>query len=126
MYYQETLGAELCGLQLKLKFAKPDAKGIHSALLDKAPGITRRMCALIFGLPEQFTQLQVLRTLWEYDLVDNDDLAVERLPTGRVKYGGGPFLLRFKNEMEPLRLCREFNRREFPYSGTEVLVDVLD
>lgn len=127
MYYQETLGAELCGLQLKLRFADPaTSKGIDSPILDKTKDIDRKMCALILGLPDDIRPLNILRALWDYDFIDDDSLAVEKLPTGRIRYGGSPYLLRFKNEEEPQRLVREFNRRVFPHTESEIYVEIVD
>ncbi|CAN6631095.1 hypothetical protein TRVA0_013S00408 [Trichomonascus vanleenenianus] len=125
LYYQETLGAELCGLQLKLQFASTEAKGLNCDRLDSVP-IPRSHCAVVYGLPEGTTKRQLLRTLWDYNLVDSDDLAVDRIRTKEVKYGGDPWLLRFKTREEPRRLAREFNRRIFPKTESEVLIEVLD
>lgn len=127
MYYQETLGTELCGLQLRLRFIEAQtAKGLHSPILDKAPQVSRRNCALVLGLPDGFPALNIIRTLWDYDFIDDDKLAVEQLPVGKIRYGGGPFLLRFQNEEEPQRLVREFNKRVFPHTQNEVQVEVVD
>uniref|UniRef100_A0A060T6I0 ARAD1C20240p n=1 Tax=Blastobotrys adeninivorans TaxID=409370 RepID=A0A060T6I0_BLAAD len=126
MYYQETLGAELCGLEVKLQFVEPTAKGIHSPILDQVPGVSRSMCALMIGLPANYTRIQIMRKLWDYDFIDDDNFSVQKLPMGRVRYGGPPVLLRFKSEEEAQRLVREFDRRLFPGTENEVYVEVLD
>lgn len=126
MYYQETLGAELCGLEVKLQFVEPTAKGIHSPVLDQVPGVTRSMCALMIGLPASQSRIQIMRRLWDYDFIDDDTFSVQKLPMGRVRYGGPPVLLRFKSEEEAQRLVREFDRRVFPGTENEVYVEVLD
>lgn len=126
VYYQETLGAELCGMPLKLRFVEPSIRGYTSPLLDKAPGVSRHSHALILGLPVGYSETTILRVLWDYDLIDDDKLAVQRVPVDRVKYGGSPFVLRFKSEEEADRFVKDYNQQIFPYTSSRVLCEVVD
>lgn len=127
LYFEETIGHELCGFPLKLRFTPREIQGYESPLLSKVPaGLPRRCHALILGLPVGFPEQRVLRVLWDYDLIDDDRLAVERLPMGNVKYGGNPMLLRFKNEKEADRFVRDHDREVFPYSENKVYCEVID
>lgn len=125
-YRKVTAGAELCGIELKLQSAGPKALGLHSPLLDKVPGVTRQMCALILGLPQDYSKKLLRSILWNYDLVDDDDLNIEFLPKDLIKYGGQPALIRFKNEDDPHAFVRRWDSKIFPQTGNEVFIEVLD
>lgn len=125
-YYEETIGHELCGFPLKLKFVQPDIRGFKSPLLEKVPQVSRKSHALVLGLPAGYTDHNILRVLWDYDLLDDDQVAVERLPLGQVKYGGNPYLLRFKSEREAERFVRDHDGEVFPYTEYKVLCQVID
>lgn len=127
LYVNETRGAQLCGLEVKFKFVtKEKAPGLISPYLQKAQGVTRRMCALAFGIPFEMTNNRILRILWDYELIDDDHLAIERLPKGSVRYSASPVLLRFKSEEEAQRFVREFHGKVWPHTESEVLAEVVD
>lgn len=126
VYYQETLGSELCGMPLRLRFVESNIRGLHSPLLDKVPGLNRRCHALILGLPYGYSELSILRVLWDYDLIDGDKLSVEKVPVDKVRYGGNPFLLRFRSEEESERFVNDYHNTVFPYSESKVFCEVVD
>lgn len=126
VYYQETLGSELCGMPLRLKFVESNIRGFHSPLLDSVPGLSRRSHALILGLPYGYSELSILRVLWDYDLIDEDARAVQKMPVDKIRYGGNPFLLRFNSEEESERFVRDYHNTIFPYSESRVICEVID
>lgn len=126
IYRKATAGAEICGIELKLQSAGPKALGLHSPILDKVPGMTRQMCALILGLPQDYSKKLLRSILWNYDLVDDDDLSIEFLPKDLIKYGGQPALIRFKNEDDPHALVRRWDSKVFPHTRNTVFIEVLD
>lgn len=125
LYFEHTLGHELCGFPLKLSFTTSDIPGYKSPLLAKT-ALPRKCHVLMLGLPHGFQEHAILRALWDFDLVDDDRLAVERMPIGKVQYGGNPILLRFKTEKEAARYVREFNREDFPHTNSRVLCEIVD
>lgn len=126
IYYKETLGAELAGMPLKFRFVDPSIRGFDSPLLHKVPGLGRRCHALILGLPHGFSYDNILQVLWDYELVEDDKLAVERLPVDKVRYGGSPFLIRFKTEEESARFVHDFDKVVFPHSDSRVYCEIID
>ena len=124
-YFEHTLGHELCGLPLKLRFTMPDIQGFHSPILEKT-NLPRRAHVLMLGLPHGISEHAILRAAWDFDLVDDDSLAVEKMPMGRVLYGGNPVLLRFRTEAEAARFVREFDSEIFPHTNSKVLCEVVD
>lgn len=124
-YYQETLGAELCGMQVNFSFVDPGKPNIHPPLLYDVPGISRSMCALVSGLPPRMSKISVARALWEYDLLDDEAKAIVKL-TGDGYASQSSWLLRFKNEDEPRRLRRKFHRRQWPLTTMSPSVEIID
>lgn len=123
-YYKETLGAELCGIKLNLRFVDPNLSNIYPPLLSQVPGVSRRMCALISGLPPRYSPFSVARILWDYDMLPRAEDAIVKL-SGDDK-AESTWLIRFVNEDEPRRLVRAFNNRYWP--GTTMIpnIEVLD
>lgn len=127
IYLNETRDAQLCGLQVKFKFVtKERALGIRSHILEAVPSVSRRMCALVYGLPYEVNDNRISRVLWDYELIDDDKNAIKRLPNDRVNYGGSPVLLRFKSEEEAERFVREFHGTIWPHTDMEILAEVID
>lgn len=126
IYFRETLGAELCGMPVKLRFVDETTQGLSCPHLQKVPGLPRECHALVLGLPQNVSATTILRALWDYELLDDDSLAVERLPMDNVKYGGKPVLLRFFSKSEAQRFARDFDRTVFPYTSTKVYCEVID
>jgi hypothetical protein len=127
LYVTETRGAQLCGLEVNFKFvSRETAPGLLSPHLDKAPSVSRKMCAIVYGLPPEMNDNRISRILWDYELIDDDDLAITRLPKDNINYGGGPVLLRFKSEEEAQRFVREFHSKIWPHTDSEVIAEVVD
>lgn len=124
-YYEETLGAELCGMQVNFTFVDPGKANIHPPLLYEVPGVNRSMCALVAGLPPRMSKISLARVLWEYDLLDDESKAIVKL-TGDGNASQSSWLLRFKNEDEPKRLRRQYHRRQWPLTTMTPSVEILD
>lgn len=126
MYYMETRGADICGLEPKFRFVTQLEKGLKQPLLEAHPEVPRSNCAIIYGIPRSVRPWQIQRVLRDYEFVFDDKIAIERLPTGIVKYGGAPYLLRFASEIEARRAVSHWNRRHFPVADQKVYLELLD
>lgn len=124
-FQQETLGSELCGMQVNFSFVDPSKPNIHPYLLYEVPGVTRSMCALVSGLPPKMSRISIARALFEYDLIEDESKAIIKL-TGDGHTSQSSWLIRFKNEDEPKRLRKRFHRREWPMTTMTPSVEILD
>lgn len=126
MYFVETRGADLCGIETKFFFGSPNSFGLSQPILEEYPTIPRRNCVIIYGLPDSVSSWWIRRTFWDFEFIDNEKAAVQQLPKGNVLYGGHPYLVRFKSESEARRIVSRWSRRQVPSIGQKVHIHLLD
>ncbi|VVT58340.1 uncharacterized protein SAPINGB_P006157 [Magnusiomyces paraingens] len=125
-YYWATLGAELCGIRVNFRFVDPSQASIHPPALSAIPGVSRRMCALVAGLPPRYSPHTMARILWDYDLLPSAQDAVVKLSGDEAHCSESSWLVRFTNEDEPRRLVRAYNNRYWPNTTMVPKIEVLD
>lgn len=121
-YYQETRGAELCGMQVNFSFVDSSFP-IRPPVLYEVPNISRDMCALISGLPAQTSKISIAQILWDYNLLDDESKAIVKV-MGSNEFS--TWLLRFQDSNEPRRIRRKFHNQIWPYTLARPSIEILD
>lgn len=133
-YYTSTLGADICGLQVRFRFVDSNKSNINPPILSQIPGVSRSMCALVSGLPSRYSPMTMAKILWDFDLLPNENESIIKLlgTTLQNEKGEGKYmkesvwLLRFQNEDEPRRLVRSFHKQYWPGTNLVSNVEILD